>query len=87
MKRNYIHPALECYSSFYGLEKFKGVPQFSLLFKQCKVHVQYLDNGHAARQSDSPTTEQLGPKQTGFYGYMWLDRQKIRNVDSSAAKK
>jgi hypothetical protein len=33
MVRIYIHPALECYSSFYGMEKFIGVPQFSFAFQ------------------------------------------------------
>jgi hypothetical protein len=33
MIRIYIHPALECYSSFYGMEKFIGVPQFSFAFQ------------------------------------------------------
>ncbi len=33
MIRIYIHPALECYSSFYGMEKFIGVSQFSFSFQ------------------------------------------------------
>ncbi len=33
MIRIYNHPALECYSSFYGLEKFIGVPQVSFAFQ------------------------------------------------------
>ncbi len=33
MIRIYNHPALECYSSLYGLEKFIGVPQVSFAFQ------------------------------------------------------
>ncbi len=84
MKRNYIHPARECYSSFYGLEKFKGVPQFAFQTVQgtCTVLGQWTCS-QAVRQPDKWAARSKADRflQVGRR----LDRQKIRNVDSSAA--
>jgi hypothetical protein len=42
MTRIYMHPALEYYSSFYGMEKFIGVPQFSFAFQTVYTFSDYV---------------------------------------------
>jgi hypothetical protein len=57
MTRIYIHLALECYSSFYGMEKFIGVPQFSFAFQT--VCARYKRQAYHIKQTKPGTKERL----------------------------
>jgi hypothetical protein len=67
MIRIYIRPALECYSSLYGLEKFNDVPQVSFAFQRVwlfKTAVKSLSKGSYTRMGQTKQDRQ-NPARTG----------------------